>query len=191
MNEKTDDELIKEYLSGADESLSALIARHLKLVYNFAHRMSGDAAGAEDIAQETFVKVWKNIKRYSLGRNFKTWLLRIARNTAIDWLRARKNPVWSDFENEEGGNILSDTTADSEPLPKELAAKAEDAAFVETLLGRLPANSREIMLLHYVHDLTFDEIGKILDEPLNTVKSRHRRALEKLREYASAPKTSR
>ena len=99
--EKSDKYLVLDYLNGDETALNIIIKRHLKLVYNFAYRLTGNAQNSEDISQETFIKIWKNIKRCDPKQEFKTWLLAIAKNTSIDWLRKRKDFVFSDFETAE------------------------------------------------------------------------------------------
>src|SRR6266576_2291365 len=90
--EHSDEELIADYLRGDEAAFGVSTGRHLSGVYSFALRLVGDSAAAEDIAQETFVKAWRSLKKYdSKTSRFKTWVLRIARNTAIDFLRKKKN----------------------------------------------------------------------------------------------------
>ena len=196
--ERNDQQLIADYLNGNEDTVAILIDRHLKAVFNFTYRLVGKSEDAEDITQETFLKMWRNLKKYRQGENFKTWLFTIARNTAIDWLRKKKSFVFSDFsagsgsasggENGDDYNPFAETLTDTEPLPDEIFAKAEEKKFLENALTKLSPAHREVLLLHYGEYLTFDEIGKILDQPLNTVKSRHRRALIELREIICAPK---
>ena len=128
--EKSDKYLVLDYLNGDETALNIIIRRHLKLVYNFAYRLTGRAQDSEDISQETFIKIWKNIKRYDQNQEFKTWLLAIAKNTAIDWLRKRKDFVFSDFETAEGKNSITDFLADFAPMPDKVALQAEDKKFI-------------------------------------------------------------
>lgn len=179
--EKSDKYLVLDYLNGDETALNIIIKRHLKLVYNFAYRLTGNAQNSEDISQETFIKIWKNIKRCDPKQEFKTWLLAIAKNTSIDWLRKRKDFVFSDFETAEGKNLITDFLADQAPLSDKMAIQAEDKKFIGGLLNRLSLEDREIISLRYNNSLTFEKIGQILSRPLNTVKSRHRRALIFLR----------
>lgn len=165
------------------ELISDLVKRYLKSVYNFALRLVNDREAAEDIAQETFIKTWKNLGRFETGRNFKTWLLTIAHNTAIDWLRKKRVLVFSDFENDNGDNSFVDSIADPTPLPEEMMAQKETGKLLEKALVKLSLLDREILTLHYEQNLTFEEIGQILNQPLNTVKSRHHRALATLRKF--------
>jgi len=178
---KTDQQLVADYLDGEEKALDELISRYLKAVYNFIYRITNSFEEAEDIAQETFLKTWKNLKKYNQEENFKTWLFTITRNTTIDWLRKKKDIKLSDFEDYEGENVLTNTLADKNPLPNELAIKSEQKRKLDKVLSKMPVIYREVLLLHYYEDLTFDEIGKILGKPLNTVKSQHHRALSAIK----------
>ena len=178
---ETDEDLIAQYLEGSEESFSALVARHVPSLYSFAFRFVGNQSDAEDITQETFLKVWKNLKKYSRqSASFKTWVMHIARNTAIDYLRKRKQVPFSHFEDAEGQSPFQNI-ADDTPLPDELSAKKDEVNQVEKVLQELPPLYREVLLLYYGNSFTLEEIAKILETPPNTVKSRYRRALIALR----------
>jgi RNA polymerase sigma-70 factor (ECF subfamily) len=182
MDERTDEDLIAAYMSGEENAFSLLTARHLKSVYSFAYRLIGDQHAAEDVTQETFLKIWKAVKKYDpISSRFKTWMLRITRNTVIDFLRKRKNLIISHFEDEEGQNPLIDTITDESKLPDELFADKEDVETLTRAVDQLTLKHREVLTLHYTNGLTFEEISNVLEEPQNTVKSRHHRALLTLR----------
>lgn len=182
--EITDEELVAEYLAGDEDTFGVLLKRHLRSVYSFAVRSVGDEA--EDIVQDTWAKVWKNLKKYdSRSAKFKTWLMRIARNTVIDYLRRKKPYVFSDFENDDGDNRM-EQAADEGPLPDELVARAAGEQEVREVLQELSPAHREVILLRYMSQLSFEEIGTVLAEPPNTVRSRHRRALIHLRHLLHA-----
>ena len=176
-----DSQLIAEYRNGKKEAFDTLVKRHFNHVYAFVSRLTNAEEDSADITQDVFVKVWKNLGHYRLNEPFKPWLLQIARNSAIDWLRKRKNIAFSAFDSDSGDNVLSDTLADEEELPDEIAARAEDAQTLSTTLAHLSLPERDVLLLYYEQELTFDEISKLLKEPLHTVKSRARRALIKLK----------
>ncbi len=186
--EPDDKQLVAQYGKGDEDALATLIRRHIKPVYNFIYRFTGNAHDAEDIVQEAFVKVWRNINKYRPDESFKTWLFAIAHNTAIDLLRKKKHLVFSDFENSEGENFLLETLADPEAPPDEVIATLEEKKMVEGLLSQLPLLYREVLVLRYQDDFTFKEIGAILHKPLDTVKSQHRRALIVLKKLIDAPK---
>jgi RNA polymerase sigma-70 factor (ECF subfamily) len=181
--EKSDDELISEYRTGREDSLKILIERYSGPIYSFLRRMTGSPSDAEDIAQDTFVKVWRKLSAYHTNGTFKAWVFAIARNTAIDKLRKKRSAVFSDYEDATGKNALVESLHDPDTLPDTVLEKAEDKKLIDGALEELPAIDREILTLHYSEDMTFETIGKILKKPLNTVKSRHRRALAKLREF--------
>jgi RNA polymerase sigma-70 factor (ECF subfamily) len=165
-------------------NIEPILSRYLKSVFNYVFRIVGDKSETEDIVQEAFVKVWKNLKKFNPENNFKTWLFTIARNTAIDQLRKRKNISFSqidsltDGEDEKNfqGNVV-----DIEPLPDEIFMRKELNEELENALSKIRLDFREIIFLHYMEDLTFEEISGIVDKPLNTVKSHHLRALATLR----------
>src|ERR1700733_4129603 len=93
--------LVRAYRDGDSHAMTELVERHTRLVYSFVYRLIGSADGAQDVTQETFIKAWKNLKRYDVKQSFATWILSIARNTAIDWLRKKKSLVFSDMERDD------------------------------------------------------------------------------------------
>lgn len=85
-----DEILIKKYLQGDEKSLEILIQRYLKPIYSFIYRFIGNKQDAEDVTQEVFVKAWRNFKKFDQEKKFKTWIFSIAKNTAIDFLKKRR-----------------------------------------------------------------------------------------------------
>ncbi len=172
-----DAELMAEYLSGDEEALNMVISNNLSLVYSAVYFMIGNQGDAEDVTQETFLKLWKNAGKYKKEKSFRAWLLTIARNTARDFLRKRKNFVFSDFEKEDGSNLFVENLSDQEPLPDEIFWREENKKIMEEALTKLSFAEREVVVLRYTSNMTFEEIGEIVGRPLDTVKSQHRRAL--------------
>jgi len=191
--DRTDEELVVDYLTGEESAFSELTRRNLSGVYSFVLRLVGDEQAAEDVVQEAFVKAWKSLAKYDAkSSKFKTWLLRIARNSAIDYLRKRKHVPLSAFETDEGTNILAETVPAEEELVVAKLERIDDIKAVNEQLQKLNPKHREVLLLYYTNDSTFEEIAAVLGEPTNTVKSRHRRALQALRELLApedAPQT--
>src|SRR3989344_8510202 len=91
---KIDEQLISDYLEGDEKSLGVLVDRYLVNIYNFAYKLVNDRQVANDISQESFIKAWKNIRKYRQGSNFQTWLLTITRNTAIHLFRGEKKNLF-------------------------------------------------------------------------------------------------
>lgn len=179
---ENDKQIITDYLEGKTGDFSLLVENNIKLVYRYAFRIARDVEDAEDITQETFVKVWKNIHKFDTDKNFKTWLLGIAHNTAIDLLRKRRSFVFSDFDTEKGGNSITDFLPDPGLLSPELFEQIELKNILDEALSELSPSYREVLTLYFEEDLTFKEIGEVLGKPLNTVKSQQRRALQALKE---------
>ena len=179
---KSDEEIIADYIAGNEKAFDELVSRYLHSVYNLSYALVRTEAEAEDVVQETFVKIWKNMEKFKPGNNFKSWLLTITRNTAYDYLRKRKHIPFSSFE-DDTGNRLTESLAGNEPTAEELIMTEEEKSLVTRVLKKISPAYREVLTLYYGEELTFDEIGKILKKPLNTVKSQHRRALIELRKH--------
>lgn len=176
-----DRELHQRAIKGDDEALRQLFDRHMHAVHAFLVRYLGSAQDADDVTQEAFIRIWKHLKRFDTGKKFRTWAIGIARNAAIDLLRKRKSIAFTDFEDGEGNNTVIDTLADDADLPDAYAMRREAAEEVRAALGKLPPKYREVVILRVDHELQFNEIGDALQEPLDTVKSRFRRALGMLK----------
>lgn len=160
-----------------------VVRDYLGLVYSFVFRLTGEKEEASDMTQEVFVKVWKNLGKYNPEKSPKTWILAIARNTAIDWLRKKRPLVFSklDPEGEGGKQEFEESLVDSGLLQDEVFAQKESREKLDEIIKLLTFNQREVFLLHLEDDLTFEEISKLLGRPTNTVKSQYRRALMHLK----------
>lgn len=189
MYNSSDEELVADYLRGENDSLNLLIKRYLKPIFGFVYRYVNNRETAEDIVQEIFIKTWKNLKKFNRKKSFKIWLFAIAKNTAFDFLKKKKPISFSTLqEKEEDGDFL-ETFVDPGPLPEEIFRHKEIFEILEKALNQISPNDRAIILLHYNENLSFQEIAEVFNEPINTVKSRHFRALIKLKNILSAPNT--
>ena len=178
-----DRKLIQRFFEHSDEqSLQLLFGRYMRPIHSFLLRLTASPQDADDLTQETFLKVWKNLKRFKQDQSFKSWLFSIAHHTAIDWFRKRRNVPFSSFEDDEGNNVLFETLKDDVELPWVFLDRKDAVDILRKVLFELPPSSREILILRHESEMTFEEIGEILHEPLNTVKSRYRRSLLILRE---------
>ncbi len=189
MDELSDSELVKQYLSKDSQALDALVQRYFKQVFFFAKTYVKNDLEAEDITQEVFVKVWKNLKKFDPNKKFKTWIFQITKNTCIDFLRKHKNFVDPSNMDEEQMAENLERIEDTSPLPEELFATQEFSQKLEAVLDTLPKIYKSVVVLHLQHDMTFQEIAEVLNESINTVKSRYRRALLGLRDTFSKDKT--
>jgi RNA polymerase sigma-70 factor (ECF subfamily) len=169
-----DKELIEKYLKGDEKALEILISKYLKPIYNFIFSYVQNQQDAEDLTQETFLKMWRNLKKFKKEKNFENWLFTIAKNTCFDFLRKKRKNLILNAENLE---IVAD-------LAPSLLEKMEKESLLEKLkkeIENLPFKMKEVINLHYNFGLNFREISEILGEPMNTVKSRHKRAISKLK----------
>src|SRR3989338_6361604 len=181
--DKSDQQLVADYIQGDEASLELLIRGYLKPIYSFTYRYVGNAQDAEDVTQEVFIKVWRHIKRFDQSKSFKTWIFSIAKNTAIDFLKKKKVIPFSDFDTEDGGNIIADTFADTAKSLQEIFEQKETAQMLESTMAELSPKYRMVLSLRHNSDFNFREIAETLGEPINTVKSRYRRALIMLKNF--------
>lgn len=178
---RLDEQLITDYLAGDEQSLELLVKQYLKPIYSFVSRYVGNGQEAEDITQEVFVRVWRNLKKFDQNKSFKTWIFSIAKNASLDSLKKKKAIPFSEFDTEEGGNRITDTLADPSPLPLELLEKAGMAKILNAAMEKLSPQYRMVLFLRYNDHFNFREIAESLSEPLHTITSRHRRALIQLK----------
>ena len=178
--ERTDQQLVAAYLAGEGRAFDILVTRYLRLVYSVTFYYAKNEAEAEDLSQDVFIKVMRHLKRFDPSMAFKPWLMRIARNHSLDWVKKKKPFLMADLETEEGEDIL-DTIVDCAPLPDELAKRQEALDELDHALGILSPKDRLVIQLRYLKELSFREIAEELGEALDTVKSRARRALLKIR----------
>jgi RNA polymerase sigma-70 factor, ECF subfamily len=156
-----------------------LYRRHGRVVYGVALAICGDASTAEEVAQDVFVRVWKNAHRYQADKaRVVTWLARVARNAAIDALRS----ATSRAGHSEIADDLLDRLVDPHGVdPGDSAQTAHRRERVRAEVAKLPSEQRHALFLAFFQGLTHREISERLGEPLGTVKTRIRDALGALR----------
>lgn len=179
MSKRSDAEIIQKYLEGDKKSLEALIKRYLKRIYAFVYKNVRDSSDAEDVTQEVFLKVWKNIRKFDQSRNFKVWIFEIAKNSSIDFLRKKKTIPLSRFEDEKGQNSIADNI--SAPVIK-LGDILDNKNALKMAMEGLASDDKRIIDLKHKDNLNFREIAELLETSINTVKSKYRRAIIRIRE---------
>ncbi len=179
-----DEELIYAFLRGDQYALETLIKEYMGPIYNYIYYLVGNAGDAEDITQDVFVSAWKNIERFDRTKKFKTWIFAIAKNASFNWLKKKKPKLFSDVpvsnERDEPENFI-ETIADDSPLPEELFTRADLGLQLSKAIDALNPIYRSILLLHYKEELSLQEIAELENESINTIKSKHRRALMQLK----------
>ena len=187
MPELTDEELVTAYLERGDQlAFSRLIARHKERIYGFLVGMVRDREIANDLFQDTLFRAIQAMHKrrgaYERQNRWLSWVMRIARNAALDHLRARKK--WSDVErpdNEDAGASFWDRLPDAEPDAQSLLGRADLWKEVEVAIDQLPPEQREVVLMRHQSELTFREIAELTDVSINTALGRMRYALINLR----------
>jgi RNA polymerase sigma-70 factor, ECF subfamily len=175
----SDEQLAQGIQDGRAEDLSALVERHHAPLLGFLYRLTGgDRALAEDLVQETFLRVLANIGSYRPARLFKPWLYAIAVNLARDHYKQ------AEFRRTEAMPDRLDPPMTFTPESEILAVqKAEQ---VKTAMNSLPALQREAILLRYLHEFSLLEMAQALHVPVGTVKSRLSLGLKRLKEKLKA-----
>jgi RNA polymerase sigma-70 factor (ECF subfamily) len=181
MNDRNDEALVTWALAGDDMAFAELLRRYLSPIGNFLYQLVRDRDTAEDLTQETFLKAWKNLRRFDRSRSFRTWLYVIARNTAFDHFKKKKEIPFAVFgDDDEEGNTLLDIQ-DEEILPLAALERDDIVSELEEKLSSMPPEYRAILLLRFREDFSLAEIAVIQGEPYNTTKSRYLRAIRMLR----------
>lgn len=179
----SDSELIDQALAGDQKAFRHLVNRYLPIVYNYLYRMTNNTDTSEEISQEAFVKAYKHLNSFDRTRPFKPWLLRIASNTAITELRKQSKVVSLDAMAEEGSFTEADHVS-SEGAEAALERKLDNAELMKAM-NKLDQKYRQVLLLRYQQDLSYEEIADALSIPLNTVRTWLKRGLEKLKTQVS------
>jgi RNA polymerase sigma-70 factor (ECF subfamily) len=172
------DEELMQLVAGADaDAFEVILERHADAAFSLAYRMCGRRAVAEDVAQESFLALWRSGARYDRARgSVRTWTLGIVHNRAIDALR-RSSVHDRRRANEEGAEQELEAPERTDVQAMTNAASQE----IRVALDELPNEQRHVIELAYFGGFTHTEIASMLDTPIGTVKGRMRLGLEKLR----------
>ena len=182
----TDPELVARARAGSEAAYRELLGRYQRPVFSLVYRMVRDREKAEDLAQETFVKVFQNIARYDSRYKFSSWIFKIAHNLAIDSLRRREPATVSidgsrHAETAEGVEASRIDLPSTDADPEEALEAQELGGAIEEAVGRLRPEYRTAILLRHVEGRPYEEIAEIMDVPLGTVKTYIHRARTELR----------
>jgi RNA polymerase sigma-70 factor (ECF subfamily) len=182
----TDNSLVREFISGNDAAFTQLVTRHKDAITNYLNMMVDDYDIAVDLCQETFLRVYKSISRYSNLYQFSTWIYRIATNLAIDEIRYRKRRgrvfyrnVWEQRpsrDDEKPEFELADVRRD----PRDEMLRKESSQVLGDAIRSLPEKYRTAFILKEVQELPYETIAKVLNCSSGTIKSRLHRARELL-----------
>jgi len=181
--ERTDEELIAAYRHGDAGAFELLLRRHRAPLFTFLVRMLGDKERAEDLAQETFLRIVKGAQAWEQRARFQTWLFTIARNLCVDASRRDRfrRTESLDAQGPDDEPAMVDSVPGHEIDPARGAQSARLRPLLQKALLGLPPEQREVFILREQTGVAFKEIAEILVVNENTVKSRMRYAIEGLR----------
>ncbi len=172
----SDADLLLETAKGDDCAFAELITRYQNALFGFFIRSGAQSDLAEDLVQETFIKIYRYAEKYRETAKFTTFLFKVARNCWIDNIRKKRN---------QGDWVLLEEDAYFAPVefnPTENMEKSELDGAVSTLINQLPQKQRDTLILSEELDLKYNEIAEILQIPVGTVKSRIFNAINTIRE---------
>lgn len=164
MMDKTDYELVQDCIQGDSGAFEQLLERYKNLVYSVVLRMVNDSEDANDLAQEVFIKTYKNLNRYSPEFKFSTWIIKIATNTVIDF-RRKKKPDSIDIDEMVYEPADKDT-------PELNYVQNEGKRALSNAIEKLPDMYKVPIVLYHIEDMSYQEISDILGVSLSKVKNR-------------------
>jgi RNA polymerase sigma-70 factor, ECF subfamily len=162
--ETSDADLMQAISQGDRQAMQVLFARHNVRIYRFALRFVNDEGTAEDLVSEVFLEVWRQAEKFEARCQVSTWLLAIARNKALSILRRKTT--------EEMDEDVAEFIEDTSDNPEVVMQKRQRTEIMLDCIKQLSPAHREIIDLVYYHEKTIEEVAKIIDIPLNTVKTR-------------------
>jgi len=185
--ERTDQELVRLCLKGQERAAHELVSRYQRPVFSFIFRMVRDRELAEDLAQETFIRAFDNLRKYDPEYKFSSWLFKVGHNLTVDHIRRREldtvsihgapDAVTADQQEATAVSLESDFER-----PDELLEARELGAAIEEAISSLRPDYRTAILLRHVEGRSYDEIADIMGIPLGTVKTYIHRARSELQE---------
>ncbi|MEE4312548.1 MAG: sigma-70 family RNA polymerase sigma factor [candidate division KSB1 bacterium] len=177
----TDEDLIEQFQNGDLYAFDLIVKRYKNQLLNFVYRFLGNVEEAEDIVQETFLRVYRNRKAYQKVAKFSTWIYTIAGNLAKTELRKRKRRKFFSIS-DLGYDDKDYDIADDEFNPEKTVDGNIKEEIIHKEIQSLSPKFREVIILRDVQELSYEEISNIVDIPLGTVKSRVNRGRLKLQE---------
>ncbi|MDB5254557.1 MAG: sigW [Parcubacteria group bacterium] len=175
----TDEELVAMVQQGNTEPFGALVERYEEKLLRYGRRFLSTVEDIEDLVQDVFMNVYKNIQSFDTSQKFSPWIYRIAHNTFVNGLKKRSNDKMDmiDFD------ILVSHAVDDDPIKKEREQK-EMREMIDGVLKELKPKYREVLVLYYLEDMSYKEIADILEVPTSTVGIRIKRAKASMQELS-------
>lgn len=172
--ETSDLELVKRCLNGEQDAFSEIISRYKKLIYSVVYNMLMDKEEINDVAQEVFIRIYKSLSSYNPEYKFSTWSVKIATNLCLDIRRKKKIDA---LPIDDALGVSSDIDT-----PEDKFIARERSAIIRKAVDELPEKYRIPIILFHQNELSYEEMSKVLNEPMTIIKNRLYRARLMLRE---------
>ncbi|MFC2516558.1 MAG: RNA polymerase sigma factor [Prevotella conceptionensis] len=186
ISEMTDEELAMSYVSGNNKAFDLLLERNQSRLFSYILFIVHDRSMAEDLFQETFVKIISKLHegKYSSSGKFVSWMLRIAHNAVMDWYRRQKNEKTMEVYNE--NDLYGDSTSVLDANIENHFVKEQVLRDVQRMMNLLPITQREVVFMRFYQNLSFKEIAELTNVSINTALGRMRYAVMNMRRMAAA-----
>ena len=182
LSDSSDEELIRLVLQGESSAFEVLVKRYEMPLFNYIRRMVGGASDAEDLFQETFLRVYTHLDGFRVTERFRPWVYKIATNICKDHLKYRRRHPQVSLDAAIGSEDGSETAFDriEAPIanPSELASATETAELLEAAIEKLSPKHRPVFLMARYEGMPYEEIARTLGIPVGTVKSRMNKAVQ-------------
>ena len=186
ISEMTDEELAMSYVNGNNKAFDLLLERNQSRLFSYILFIVHDRSMAEDLFQETFVKIISKLHegKYSSSGKFVSWMLRIAHNAVMDWYRRQKNEKTMEVYNE--NDLYGDSTSVLDANIENHFVKEQVLRDVQRMMNLLPIAQREVVFMRFYQNLSFKEIAELTNVSINTALGRMRYAVMNMRRMAAA-----
>ena len=182
VGEKNERQIIEACQAGDEAAFEQLYRLYSGQVFSIAMRLTGSQTDAEEVTQEAFVSVYKNIHRFEFQSAFSTWLYRIVVRRAADSFRKVKKHIINRISMDSDDHAPTHTLTDNGQSPQDALLESHKENTLEKAVQKLGAKHRTIVVLRYVQDLSYEEIAQVLECRIGTVKSRLNRAHKLLKQ---------
>lgn len=181
----TDRELINKIIDGNHHAFRVLVEEYHRLVNHIVYRMLADPIDREELAQEIFIKIYQNLAGYQFKSKLSTWIGKIAYNSCLNYLQKKRVPLYEDQINRNKFHTVHKNISDAKDetaSPDQLLEKQQIKALLREEISRLSVQQRTILTLFHFDEMSYKEIGEIMNLPEGTIKSYLFRARKRLKE---------
>ena len=167
-----DRKLVRLVVEGDSRAFEPLFMRHKDNIYAMLVKRASNSDDVEDLLQEAFMKAFVNINRYNPDYDFGAWICTIAKNTFVDFNRSRRSKALNPENNLPLEGRCTNNAQAASPTPEESIINAQQRAQIERYIATLQADYRELFILRFIEEYTYEEIAEALQMKLGTVKTR-------------------